>query len=537
MNKIFAILLSLQLMIAPIEARADAGAAAYVKALSSMALGSSGSVALMACNFAWSTTLFSVASIAMIAGDILLAKDYTEYQKKKKAEIKVKVDDFKNENGDIQKEVIDQRLDMENQELKHIKRRKTLHLAIGTVLLAATILGIIENIQSYAAVPNPLYIAKGDCTGSTLKTMTLGVNKLVQMAWSAASSAGGASSGAGKLFTYLQLAMTLASSYITTAMNSVMSSGVGRAIFFGANSVLVFWVAADLGSRQSIVQENISKLKKVVANVKSTETTDGLVVTTPTDYESQDVKNTQVQGNIKLLAQGVAPKSCLSIQTSGSSFGESSCATAIKVPEIKFPQGINPLIANVAGNLVSATNDLTNGDMDSADIKLAGIAAQAARMKDLLATTQKDYNERLKAENKPAINFDDSINKQVSSLQNSVGSAMGASPASIAALPAAGSAQVSATPAPVASAPITTAAAPAAPEMDMGIGGVTTEEMPMETSAPTASLDDSLGQYESTVQDISKKSDVSIFKQVSNRYLLNYTRIFKEKKRIEGASP
>jgi hypothetical protein len=536
MNKIFAIIFSLQLILAPVPAHAGPGAAAYVKALSSLSLGTTGTVALTACNFGWSTTLFSVASIAMIAGDLILAKAYTDYQKKKKSEIKFKLEEFKTANGDIQKEVIDQRLDMEYQELKNIKRREILHYAIGTVLLASAIIAFLENIPAYGPVPNPLYIADGGCHNPMgLKTMSKGVGKVVQFAWGAASAAGGGTSGAGQLFTYLQLAMGFATDIIADAMSSVFSTGVGRGIFYGANSVLVFWVAADLSTRKKVVEDNIAQLKKVVADVKKTETVDGMLTDLPGADEAPDAS--EVQGNIKALAQGVIPKSCLSIQPSGSSFGESSCATAVRVSTIKFPPGMNPLIGNIAGNMVSATNDLTNGDFDSADIKLEGIAAQASRMRDLMASTQKDINARLKKEGKPAIEFDKKINEQVASLQNSIGSAMGASPSDIAAAANSGSAQVSSTPTPVASAPVTTAVAPVAPEMDMGLGGVTTEEVPMETSAPTASLDESLSQYESTAEDISKKSDVSIFKQVSNRYLLNYTKIFKEKKRIEGASP
>jgi hypothetical protein len=84
MKTIFAIIFSLQLMLAPMPAHAGPGAAAYVKGLSALALGATGSVALTACNFAWSTTMFSIASIAMVAGDIALAKANTDYQKKKK---------------------------------------------------------------------------------------------------------------------------------------------------------------------------------------------------------------------------------------------------------------------------------------------------------------------------------------------------------------------------------------------------------------------------------------------------------------------
>jgi hypothetical protein len=46
----------------------------------------------------------------------------------------------------------------------------------------------------------------------------------------------------------------------------------------------------------------------------------------------------------------------------------------------------------------------------------------------------------------------------------------------------------------------------------------------------TATLDESLHQFEASENDISKDTGVSIFKQVSNRYLLNYTKLFNRKK-------
>ena len=43
-------------------------------------------------------------------------------------------------------------------------------------------------------------------------------------------------------------------------------------------------------------------------------------------------------------------------------------------------------------------------------------------------------------------------------------------------------------------------------------------------------LEDSLSEYESSVDDISKRSEDSIFKQVSMRYQANYDRFFERKK-------
>ncbi len=54
--------------------------------------------------------------------------------------------------------------------------------------------------------------------------------------------------------------------------------------------------------------------------------------------------------------------------------------------------------------------------------------------------------------------------------------------------------------------------------------GITTEPI------VEAKADQNLDDFESSVQDVARKDDVSIFKQLSNRYILNYTKIFDRKK-------
>ncbi len=82
--------------------------------------------------------------------------------------------------------------------------------------------------------------------------------------------------------------------------------------------------------------------------------------------------------------------------------------------------------------------------------------------------------------------------------------------------------------------PLASTQAPVQPNTGAdSIGGMISESDPEQVSAeaPLASAAvDSLENYDSTVQDINKASDVSIFKQLSNRYILNYTKIFERKK-------
>lgn len=51
---------------------------------------------------------------------------------------------MKDGNGDYQKEIIEQRLAMENEELKNIKKRETLHYVLATVMTAAVALQLLK---------------------------------------------------------------------------------------------------------------------------------------------------------------------------------------------------------------------------------------------------------------------------------------------------------------------------------------------------------------------------------------------------------
>ncbi len=534
MKTLLTIILSLQLTLFPVAASAKVGSTAYVKALSSMALGATGSAALTSCNFAWSTTVFSASAIAMIAGDLILAKSYSDYQKKKRSELKLKEDELKDGNGDYQKEIVDQRLEMENQELKNIKKREVLHYAVGVALTAAVVLAIIENIQAYGVVPNPLYIANGGCNSEkTLEVLGISVSTAVQMAWGAAAAASGASSAAGGIFSILQMALTLATKAITKVMGKVMSTGVGRAIYFGANAALVYWVAADLSVRKKDVKENVKKLESLQAKIKSTETTEGSAAMAGTgDYNSSEKTDTEM--NIKELAKGDNNKSCFSMANNTASFGSSACKNAVKISPINFKGGLNiPALQSVSGLAVSAANDLAAGNWAGAEVALADIGSKAGQIRDIAEEVQKKYNDNLKAQGKPTIDFKGEIAKQTAALEAEMNNAMGSSGSSLASAPQATISEDSKSEE-VASTK-SGAAAPAmpmdmAPAMDLtGIGGEDTSMV--EDTSSSKSLDESLGDYEVAENDISKDPGVSIFKQVSNRYILNYRNFFSAAKK------
>jgi hypothetical protein len=79
------------------------------------------------------------------------------------------------------------------------------------------------------------------------------------------------------------------------------------------------------------------------------------------------------------------------------------------------------------------------------------------------------------------------------------------------------------------------AAAPEVPLEDLGTATQTPVEETVAAPAPT--LEQSLQEFESNESDISPQKQVSIFKQVSNRYILNYNRFFREEEPTPEAPP
>ncbi len=57
----------------------------------------------------------------------------------------------------------------------------------------------------------------------------------------------------------------------------------------------------------------------------------------------------------------------------------------------------------------------------------------------------------------------------------------------------------------------------------------------MPETAVTGKTAQDLSDFEATEQDIVKTPETSIFKQVSNRYILNYTKMFDRKKGLEDS--
>lgn len=546
-------ILSLQLILFPATASAGTSTAAYAKGISSLAIGVTGTMAITSCvGSLISPYIFSAGAIGMIAGDMILAKKYTDYQKKKNSELKLKESELKDGNGDYQKEIIDQRLEMEKAELENIKKRETLHYVLGTVMTAAMGVAIYELIANKAAQAVSFGAAKpfiGYCTCSKDAAMATSISNTITFTWGqavnmlagVASSSGGGTSAFGSWFSYIQMALPLMSSTISGMMDSMISSDITRSIFFGANAAILYWVAGDLSAKKKIAKDNIAKLEELKKKVKGTQA-EG-IAPGPGNYADGDNQNLSGVMNIKELPQVAEVKSCFSINKGTASFGSSSCKTAVKLSPINFKGGLNiPVLQSVSGSSINAANALTAGNWEGAEVAFADISSKAAQIREINDQLQKKYNDQMKAEGKPTIDFKGEVAKQVAAIDSEIAKAMGMPASSLAAAPQATIGKDEAAKEEVASSASTPVVAPVAdiPSMDLsGIGGGM-EQADVSGEAPAKSLDDSLGEYEVAENDIAKDPGVSIFKQVSNRYILNYRQFFSAAKKSltpsEGAA-
>lgn len=313
---------------------------------------------------------------------------------------------------------------------------------------------------------------------------------------------------------------------------------IPRSITFGAAGVISGAITIGLNRRINVAKDNIAKLDKVIAQFKvqtndptGTEEDPNLPGSDEDPMEKLKNKNYDV----KELPKVADKKSC--IGKNGDSFvhSEQACSNPVKLktPTFDYKHGISTL-NNVGTKAIDMANAIASGDMGKADMLAGEIGAQAAAVKDINDKLQDKYNEQQKAEKKEPKDFDKAIAAQVASLQRELNKAAASQGMNLADLgknelseeleAKSDSQQVT-----VASTD-STIPMPEIPSMDLsGIGSGSGFEDP-SASAATPTLEDSLGDYESNEQDISKQNDVSIFKQLSNRYILNYTKIFDRKK-------
>ncbi len=559
MKNLITILMSLNLILAPVYA-ADGdqfrtnpdskGAANYANQITTIGIGIVAANALTTCKAAAplhpSIIVFSAGGLIYIMSELTAAKEQKEFLKKSAADLKMLEEKMK-QGGEVQRASLQAALEKEQNNLAFVNKRKTMMMIVAGVFATAAGLSFAEMSIPIPHPPLLLGLLPAMCDGVTA-TMT---GKVMGAGVAAAFTyaAGGpmyASMGAA-LLNY-----TLGAGMIATALNTAIPRA---GIFLGAAAMVATNLKglSDIGKQ---LQENIDKLKKVIAAFDAQ--------TTPTNGTGTDLAGTtggltsgSTSGATSGTTSGVTrlplistndSATCFSNTERGFSTSGEACNNPIRLPGLTFDPSMNlPSLQSNGQMATDLANALAAGDTARAQSLAGSLASQAGNMNQITNNVAKQVNDKLKAQGKETFDLDTLTKNGLASVSGSQDSANG-SAAGMGLSSSNNSAKLGDDLKGAAEDKNVMDLDNAAHEnsqkgggtsaTDLGMGSLSEGVSPTDGSSAafgangatkTASLSESLDDYESNESDISSDKESTLFKQVSNRYLLNYSKIFKRK--------
>ncbi len=569
MKKLFATLLSLHLILAPVPAlAAGGGGGGIAKQILGIANSIVGSTVIVKCAMASmqpSLMVYMAGSLVYVASELAGGNKQKEQQKKQSQSL----DSLKanmTEGGDYQKGAIDAQLKDEKDKLEVIQGRRKWMMATKAIYATATALAIYEWIRQFP--PPPAGIGQGipdigACSPNPAANMP--ITAAIALAYSGISAY--ASSGvmgvastmavaAADFVFKLGIGATVADMTMTA-----LNTALGRVAVFAAATALVMVVDGELAKEESETKKRIADLEKVKDQFyEQTGSGTKLAEGSSNSDMGADLQNGKDKDKskyeLKTLADGKNQKrKCFSTAKNATQYGEESCASPLKLTRPNMdPKFSVPTLVAAANTSTDLGQAIANGDMAAADVEAGKLAAMAGRIDAVRDNMMKKLNSDLKAQGQKPISIEDTLSTQLSAFNKALnekkpgsgnytmddlGFGKGSN---------AGKAEVSAPD--LASTKDGTqginpiSAAPAGSEVP---GAVAADLSQFENVTEDALSEDALGEYpfesqnvarlgsgsdddkSASGEEISKERDVSIFKQVSNRYLLNYTKIFQRK--------
>jgi hypothetical protein len=544
MKKLFVILIALHLMILPMPAHAGG-----MGQITGIGVASVGVALVAACPIkSPSILLYMAGAAAYLMGEMAAAKQQKQQLKNKEAETKKLEEDGKM-GGETQLATMEAQLKSKQEELKLANSRKMWAMAAVAAITAAAVASAIEIPPFFP----PLVCNSAVATGVGLP---LGAGVVAAYEFISGNGIMGALMGA--------VAGAVAASSI--GINAFSGIGPTRSIAMGAMAVLVGLSAMEAGKAAEKIQKDIDDLNKMIAEFKretdgtgpnTEDTTSGadggvLAGTTSgsTSGDSSSGGSTSGSGPgistpVTELPAGFEVTDSASCLNSSQQLS-SNCSNPMTFtsPDLKM-FGNQPDLQQVASKTAEFGNAAASGQIGKANVAAASLASMAGKMSDLLKKNREAANKKLVASGKKAIDYD----KQTQDVLNSMQAAYQKQTASQQPqLAAYGLDKLSLDPAKddksgqkinaasttaAIAVPTSDANAAAAVAAGADAGAVTdpnalAKKAPGESAATT--LGKNLNDYESNAGDISGNKEETLWKQVSNRYLLNYSRLFDRNK-------
>lgn len=552
MKKIFAVILSLTLIMAPVPAihSAHASEQSGAQQLLGLANGIVGATLITKCKLAslqTSVLIYMAGSLTYILGEITTAK-------KKASDVGNMAEDLDSlkatmkEGGDYQRKAVEAQIANEKSNLEFIQKRKMFVKATLGMYGVATAIAVMEVIREVAP---PWISSFAACTPNPAMDK-IWVIALASAYGTLASSggkptAGGMAAGVGLGVAVKVLLPKLTAISIPAGVSNAMAlnTGASRIGFFGVVTALVTKILMELNDAEKKAKDRIATLQQVLDTMPGEQNALAEGNSQNPSKNNPGVSTSVGQNHaLKALPPNKLPQTCVG---SDGSVSSSACSKTMKLSKIQFdPKFRLDTLQASANTATEFAQAMVDGDYQKAELLSGDMEAAAVRATTIKDAMIKKLNENLVAQGKKPLDIEAETKKQLK-LMNAEYAKHGIDSSNIAASSLGDSAKIGA-------AEVTNAKAPegaeeikpvavsdAAPVQGIDLSGIdasvssnnTMDENMYSGEDVTASLSEGLEQVEGSGEEINKDRDVSIFKQVSNRYKLNYTRLF-ERKKVEA---
>jgi hypothetical protein len=549
MKKIFAVILSLTLIMAPVPVihSAHASEQSGAQQLLGLANGIVGATLITKCKLASlqsSVLIYMAGSLTYILGEITTAK-------KKASDVgnmSEELDSLKatmKEGGDYQRKAVQSQIDNENSNLEFIQKRKMFVKATLGMYGVATAIAVMEVIREVAP---PWISSFAACTPNPAMDK-IWVIALASAYGTLANSggkptAGGMAAGVGLGVAVKVLLPKLTAISIPAGVTNAMAlnTGASRIGFFGVVTALVTKILMELNDAEKKAKERIATLQKVLDSMPGEQNALAEGSSQEPSKNNPGVLTSVGQNHaLKALPPGKLPQTCVG---SDGAVSSSACSKTMKLSKIQFdPKFRLDTLQASANTATEFAQAMIDGDYQKAELLSGDMEAAAARASTIKDAMMKKLNESLVAQGKKPLDIEAETKKQLQQM-NAEYAKHGFDSSNIAGSFAGEGAKIGASEVSDAKVPSGTeeikpvAVSKAAPVQGIDLSGIdasaalenTLEDKLNRDDDVTASLSEGSERFEDSGEEINKDRDVSLFKQVSNRYKLNYTRLFDRKK-------
>lgn len=581
MKKFISIILSFSLMISPLgltsKALADEDGSKiknFVPQVVGLAIGTVGSTIMLKCKLGTtrpSLWVFMGGSAVYIYDQIDSASRMVK-QMEKQAEYLDAIKSSGTPGGEYQLAALEAQLKDQEQTLKFIKKRIDLLTIAGIAFGTATAVALAEGIAGIVpgADPPAICIPRPSANSKILGFLST--------AFSQVASSGGKlnmnsmATDLGKNLLKKKPELTKDLIPVTQATETVsvplMNNGFSRAAFFTLlTSWVVFESIKNLKEEEDKVEKNISDVKTMIKNFKEISKSDGGLI-----LPKEDGKGSVVKPNTISDIQGAEEDSSKTCIGSDYSISEAACSNKLKLEKLQLDRSIySPELISEIQGVQDFTNAVIDGDVKRAETISAGMQNSATRLQKIKEDLLVKINQKLVADGKKPLNLDEEAKKQLKSLTDEFKKqGIDISPSDVSRSDLASSdSSSSSTSSPDGSAsgssspqvhsslsPALSSVSPQSgesSEKSEGDNSKASMNMPSLSEGWSSTDENSEGeklgfgssepgssersQGNSQGLEIIEDKEASLFKQLSQRYILNYSKIFNSKNQAPEPSP